>query len=81
MKTIPVSASLSDSASAAGRGLSRRFDVSARYSALLTFRHSRRVLGTRQAYWLTLARYGWPGWQRPARAQLMLPALHALRVA
>lgn len=37
-----------------------RWPADVRASALFTFRHYRSVLGARQAYWLSLFRYGWP---------------------
>lgn len=39
---------------------SRLIRIDARFSALCFFRAWRKHLGRRQAYWLTVSRYGWP---------------------
>lgn len=39
---------------------SRRIKVTSLFSALMFFRAWRKHLGARQAYWLTVSRFGWP---------------------
>ena len=59
----------------------KRIRSDSRYSALLSFRHWRKIFSLRVAYWLTVARYGWTEWQKPAYNSLPVNAKRALRVA